>query len=72
MYLAYTDLDQRRLAIGMSGVGASLAALNTAFALGMSREVWLMYSAWGDTIASMVLAGTAVQFARRPVVAERA
>ncbi len=72
MYLAYTDLDQRRLAIGMSGVGAALAALNTAFALGMSREVWLMYSAWGDTIASMVLAGIAVQLARRPVATEGA
>jgi intracellular septation protein A len=65
LYLAYTDLDERRLAIGMSGVGAGLASLNTVFALGTSRDVWLMYSAWGDSVASMVLAGIAVQRARR-------
>lgn len=69
LYLAYNDLDERRLATGMFGVGAALAALNTAFALGTSREAWLMYSAWGDTLASMALAGIAVQWARRKVVA---
>lgn len=70
MYLAYTDLDERRLAVGMCGVGAALAGLNAAFALGTSRDIWLMYSAWGDTVASMVLAGIAVQVARRPVPTE--
>jgi intracellular septation protein A len=65
LYLAYNDIDERRLAIGMFGVGAALAGLNTAFALGTSREAWLMYTSWGDTIASMALAGIAVQRARR-------
>lgn len=72
MYLAYTDLDERRLAVGMCGVGAALAGLNAAFALGTSRDIWLMYSAWGDTVASMVLAGIAVQGARRPARSEGA
>lgn len=65
LYLAYNDLDEQRLAVGMSGVGAALAGLNAAFAIGASREAWLMYSAWGDTVASMALAGVAVQRARR-------
>jgi intracellular septation protein A len=65
LYLAYNDLDERRLAVGMSGVGAALAGLNAAIAVGASKEAWLMYSAWGDTVASMVLASVAVQRARR-------
>ncbi len=65
LYLAYTDLDARRLAAGMAGVGLALAGLNTAFAVGTSRDTWLWYSAWGDTVASMVLASFAVQRARQ-------
>lgn len=71
MYLAYNDLDERRLAAGMFGVGAALAGLNTVFVIGASRETWLMYTAWGDTVASMALAGIAVQRARRGTAAER-
>lgn len=65
LYLAYARLDHRRLSSGMAGVGAVLAGLNAAFVLGTPRETWLMYSAWGDTAASMVLVTVAVQWARR-------
>ncbi len=47
-YLAYNDVDVKRLAIGMGVMTLTLAALNLAVALSVSERLWLIYSTFLD------------------------
>lgn len=47
-YLAYSDVDVRRLSIGMGAMTLALAALNLAVALAVSERLWLIYSTFLD------------------------
>jgi len=64
-YLAYTDVDDRRLAIAMGLVGLAMAGGNWLAAKGLSTDAWLIYSTFLDMPLSIVLVLWAVQWARR-------
>jgi intracellular septation protein A len=69
VYIAYADIDVRRLAQAFAAVGALLAVLNVVVALAFSKDIWLWYSLWGDIILAVLLAQWAIRYARRPVAA---
>ncbi len=64
LYVAYSDIDARRLAWGFALVGAVMAAVNAAIALAFSKDLWLLYSLWGDMVLAVVLSMWAIQRAR--------
>lgn len=64
LYIAYNDLDVRRLSWSFAAVGAALALVNAAVALGFSKDVWLWYTLWGDMVLAIGLSMWAVQRAR--------
>lgn len=66
VYLAYDDIDPRRLAWAFAAMGALLAALNLLVALAFSKDTWLWYSLWGDIILAVLLANLAIRYARVP------
>ena len=63
-YLPYTDIDPRRLAIGLGVMGLIMAALNQIVAMTMSTDVWLYYSTFFDFGIVIVLIFFVFQFAR--------
>jgi intracellular septation protein A len=64
-YLAYRDLNLRRLAVAMAGIGATMASVNLAVALNFSKDTWLYYTTWGDMVLVIVLTQYAINWARR-------
>ncbi|HVF83875.1 MAG TPA: septation protein IspZ [Sphingomicrobium sp.] len=64
-YLAYTDVDERRLAIGMGLSGATMASANYLVVKLVSTEVWLFYTTFGDIPLSVGLVLLAIKWARR-------
>lgn len=64
-YLAYPDIDLRRLSAGMAAVGFTMAALNLAVACLFSKDTWLYYTTWADVLVVLVLTHVALQWARR-------
>ena len=63
-YLAYTDVDDRRLAIGMGLTGIVMAAANFLVVRVASTDVWLFYTTFGDMPLSIALVLLAVRWAR--------
>jgi intracellular septation protein A len=57
-------VSERRLAIGMGLLGATLALLNWGVARAFSTDVWLAYTTFGDIGVSMVLFFAVLRFAR--------
>lgn len=63
-YLAYTDVDERRLAIGMGLVGIVLALANWVVVKLVSTDVWLFYTTFADIPLSIFLVLAAIRWAR--------
>jgi intracellular septation protein A len=63
-YIAYRDLDERRLSLGMGLTGATMAAANFAVVRVASTDVWLFYTTFGDIPLSMALVLLAIRWAR--------
>lgn len=67
-YIAYRDIDPRRLAIGMGLVGLAMAAANFVVVRVASTDVWLFYTTFVDIFLSMAMILLAIRWARhRPV-----
>lgn len=63
-YLAYRDLNLRRLSVGMAACGYTMAGLNLAVAMMFSKDTWLYYTTWGDFVVVIVLTQWALNWAR--------
>jgi intracellular septation protein A len=63
-YIAYRDLDERRLALGMGLTGIAMAAANFTVVRLASTDVWLFYTTFGDIPLSMALVLFATRWAR--------
>jgi intracellular septation protein A len=69
-YLPFSDIDPRRLAIGMGLLGLVMAGLNMLVAKLASTDLWLFYSTFVDFALIMVLILFVFRYARgRPVFA---
>lgn len=64
-YLAYTDVDERRLAIAMGLVGMAMAGGNWLVVKLLSTDAWLVYTTFLDIPLSMALVFWAISWARR-------
>lgn len=64
-YIAYTDLDERRLAIAMGVIGLVMAATNWLVVRLFSTDVWLFYTTFVDIFFSIGMVLYGVQWARR-------
>jgi intracellular septation protein A len=64
-YLAYTDIDNRRLAIGLGLSGLVMAGGNWGVAKLFSTDAWLIYTTFLDIPVSMALVLWAISWARR-------
>jgi intracellular septation protein A len=64
-YMAYTDIDHRRLAIGLGLSGLVMAGGNWLVAKLFSTDVWLFYTTFLDLPLSIGLVLGAVSWARR-------
>jgi intracellular septation protein A len=69
-YLAYTDVDVRRLAIGMGLTGIVMAGSNWLVARLFSTDVWLFYTTFLDLPLAMAMAFGAISWARRQRMAD--
>lgn len=65
-YMAYADIDNRRLAIGMGLVGLAMAGGNSLVAALFNTDVWLIYTTFLDIPVSIVLVLAAIRWARAP------
>ena len=63
-YLAYTDVDERRLAIGLGLVGAAMALANYVVVKLVSTDAWLFYTTFGDLPLTILLVFGAIKWAR--------
>lgn len=63
-YVPFTDLDPRRLSIGMGVLGLVLAATSWAAARFLTTDLWLYYTTFGDILLVMVLGQFAFAYAR--------
>lgn len=64
-YLPYKDIDTRRLALGMGGVGLVMAGLNVVVVRIASTDVWLFYTTFVDIVLSFAMVIFVMQWARR-------
>lgn len=64
LYIAYKDIDPRRLAASFALVGAVMAVVNAAIALSFSKDTWLLYTVWGDMVLAVGLSMWAIERAR--------
>lgn len=64
-YMAYTDIDPRRLSIGMGLTGLVMAGGNSLVAWAFSTDFWLFYTTFLDIPLSMALILWTVSWARR-------
>ncbi|GLR46689.1 septation protein IspZ [Sphingomonas astaxanthinifaciens] len=65
-YMAFADIDERRLAIGMGLVGLVMAGGNSLVAWAFSTDFWLVYTTFLDIPVSMVLVLWAIGWSRAP------
>ena len=71
-YMAYTDIDEGRLAIGMGLTGLVMAAANFVVVRVATTDVWLFYTTFGDVPLSIGLVLLSVSWARKPAARARA
>jgi intracellular septation protein A len=64
-YMAYSDLDRRRLSIGMGLTGLVMAGGNSLVAWAFSTDFWLLYTTFLDIPVSIGLVLLAINWARR-------
>lgn len=64
-YIAYTDLDERRLAFAMGLIGLIMAATNWLVVRLFSTDVWLFYTTFVDIFFSIGMVLVGIQWARR-------
>ncbi|NJC04779.1 intracellular septation protein A [Sphingomonas kaistensis] len=64
-YMAYNDIDQRRLSIGMGLTGLVMAGGNSFVAWAFSTDAWLIYTTFLDIPVSMALVLWTVSWARK-------
>lgn len=64
-YMAYTDIDQRRLSIGMGLTGLVMAGGNSFVAWAFSTDAWLIYTTFLDIPVSAGLVLWTVSWARK-------
>jgi intracellular septation protein A len=64
-YMAYTDIDHRRLSIGMGLTGLVMAGGNSLVAWAFSTDFWLLYTTFLDIPVSMALILWTVSWARK-------
>ncbi|WP_300973209.1 septation protein IspZ [Sphingomonas sp. LHG3406-1] len=64
-YMAYTDIDPRRLSIGMGLTGLVMAGGNSLVAWLFSTDVWLVYTTFLDIPVSMGLIFWTISWARK-------
>ncbi len=64
-YIPYRDVDTRRLAFGMGGIGILMAGLNIVALRLLSTDGWLFYTTFVDILLVFVLATAAIQWSRR-------
>ncbi len=65
-YMAYNDIDEARMAIGMGLVGVVMAGGNWLVVRLFSTDVWLFYTTFGDIALSIGMVLFVMQWARRP------
>ena len=65
-YMAFNDIDARRIAIGMGLVGIVMASGNWLVATLFSSDVWLFYTTFGDVVLSFGMILLAVKWSRQP------
>lgn len=64
-YMAYADIDPKRLSIAMGSVGLVMALLNLIVARLASTDVWLFYTTFVDIFLSMALLLYGINWSRR-------
>jgi intracellular septation protein A len=64
-YMAYTDIDPRRLSIGMGLTGLVMAGGNSLVAWAFSTDFWLLYTTFLDIPVSMGLILWTISWARK-------
>jgi intracellular septation protein A len=64
-YLAYGDIDVRRLALGMGMVGVMMALLNVLAVRMLSTDGWLFYTTFVDIVIVMIMGSMAIQWSRK-------
>jgi intracellular septation protein A len=64
-YMAYTDIDPKRLSIGMGLTGLVMAGGNSLVAWLFSTDVWLIYTTFLDIPVSMGLIFWTISWARK-------
>ena len=65
-YIAYADINERRLAISLGIVGIAMAAINFGVARVFSTDIWLFYTTFGDIFVSFGMALYAINWSRQP------
>jgi intracellular septation protein A len=63
--MAYTDIDPRRLSLGMGFTGLVMAGGNSVVAYLFSTDVWLVYTTFLDIPLSMGLIFWTISWARK-------
>ncbi|WP_338502257.1 septation protein IspZ [Sphingomonas kaistensis] len=63
-YMAYNDLDRRRLSIGMGLTGLVMAGGNSLVAWAFSTDFWLLYTTFLDIPVSLALIFWTISWAR--------
>lgn len=64
-YMAYTDIDPKRLSIGMGLTGLVMAGGNSFVAWAFSTDAWLLYTTFLDIPVSMGLVLATISWARK-------
>ena len=64
-YMAYDDIDPKRLSIGMGLTGLVMAGGNSVVAWAFSTDFWLLYTTFLDIPVSLALILWAVSWARK-------
>jgi intracellular septation protein A len=67
-YIPYSDIDPRRLAIGMGLLGLVMALINLAAAQWLSTDLWLYYTTFGDILLFAILVQFVFKYARDPAL----
>ena len=65
-YIAYRDINEARLAIGMGMIGIVMAASNWLVVRMFSTDIWLFYTTFVDIFLSIGMVLWVIQWARKP------